>query len=355
MKITNVKAEIINLDLKIPIIVTFGEFHSIKTVIVKVETDEGLVGFGEASPFEFVTGESVDTVMTVLDYLKKGLIGENPIAIDKINGLMNKMIVNNSSAKAAVDIALYDIMAQKMDVPLYVLLGGDDNTYETDKTISIGSQEEMLKEAQRAIDEGFTKVKLKAGLSIDNDVRNMIAIRKKFGDDLTIRMDANQGWNHYEAIEAINTMSKFKLDAIEQPVKYWDIDGLKEIRKKITTPIMADESVHNEIDAMRLIRLEAVDVLNIKLMKSNGLTGAIKINTIAEAAGLECMIGCMAESPIGITAGAHFAAAKRNITRVDLDALFVIKPHKGIDGGVKYVGGKALLPTKSGLGVTVNF
>lgn len=355
MKITKIKAEVIQLELRKPIVVTFGVLESVETVIIKIETDEGLNGFGEAAPFGPVTGESVDSVISVIKKFDKLLRGQNPLEIEKIHYIMNKFIAYNPSSKAGIDIALHDIFAKVLGEPLYVALGGNSNTYESDKTISIGTVDQMVKDVQEAVNEGFNMVKLKAGINVEQDIEAFRSIRKACGDDLIIRVDANQGWNHIEAIYAINEMAKYKLDAIEQPVAYWDIDNLSNIKEKINVPLMADESLHNEVDAGRLIKANAVDIFNIKLMKSKGIHGASKINCIAEAAGIECMIGCMAESPVGITAGAHFAAAKKNITRVDLDALFAIKKCKGIEGGVTYNAGQATLPADSGLGLKLDF
>lgn len=355
MKITRVKAEVIELELVKPIIVTFGVIETFKTVLIKVETDEGISGIGEASAFGPVTGETVDTVISFIKSMDRILVGQNPLEIEKINKIMDKSIIYNASAKAGIDIALHDIFAKVLDVPLYVALGGDSNTYESDKTLSIGTVEKMVSEAKEAVAEGFNIIKLKAGLDASKDVEALRCIREACGEDLIIRMDANQGWNHVEAIRAINEMEKYNLDAIEQPIAYWDIDNLRNIKEKINVPLMADESVHNEIDAMRLVKANAVDVFNIKLMKSKGIYGASRINSIAESAGIECMIGCMAESPVGITAGAHFVAAKKNVTRADLDALFAIKKCKGIEGGVVYEAGFATLPDMSGLGVTIDF
>lgn len=355
MKITKIETKTINLELKKPFVIALGSLESVETIIVKIETDTGLCGYGESSPFEPVTGETKETVLSVIKYLSKYLIGENPLEIDKLHRIMNSKIINNSSAKAGIDIALYDLYAKSLNVPLYVALGGDNQEVESDKTISIESPEQMVLDAKEAMADGFTKVKLKAGLDYKQDIKTMKAIREECGEALTIRIDANQGWNYTEAIIAINEMEKYGLDAIEQPVKYWDIEGLKKVREKINVPLMADESVHHEFDAMNLIKSDAVDVLNIKLMKSKGIYGALKINSIAEAAGLQCMIGCMIESPIAITAGVHFAKASKNVTRMDLDSLFALKPTKEITGGVTFKGGIAQIPSKSGLGIEVTF
>ena len=355
MKITEINTKVIELDFLEPIVVAFGVIRSIDTLIVEIKTDSDFIGYGEAAPFAPVTGETVETVKTVIGIFKKKLIGEDPLRISLMHRIMDSVTVGHSSAKAAIDIALHDIFAKSLRVPLYVALGGEGNSYETDRTISIGTVDEMVEEVKSCMARGFTMVKLKAGLDSDKDVRVLKAVRETCGEDLIIRMDANQGWNSSEAVKALKAMEPYGLDLIEQPIPYWDLPGLRKIREKTIIPLMADESLHDEKDAIKLINADAVDLFNIKLMKSKGLYGAGKINTIAEAAGIQCMIGCMGESPIAITAGAHFAAAHRNLTRVDLDILFAIKKCDGITGGVVYDGGKATLPRSSGLGIEVQF
>jgi L-Ala-D/L-Glu epimerase len=354
MKIIGIKTKVLNLEFIKPIVVTFGTIRSLESLIIEIETDEGLLGYGEASPYSPVTGETIDTVQDTLKLLTSHLIGQNPLKIAKIHRIMDQLTLGQTSAKAAIDIALYDIYAKSLNVPLHVALGGERETFESDKTVSIGTIEEMVRDVKSNMAQGFNMVKLKAGIDIEKDILALKAIRKECGNDLIIRMDANQGWNSSDAVRALNAMEPYKLDCIEQPIPYWDIDGLIKIREKTNIPLMADESLHNEKDAIRLLKSEAVDLFNIKLMKSKGIFGALKINTIAEASGIQCMIGCMVESPIGITAGAHFAAANKNITRVDLDSLFAIKTPSVIEKGVKYTGGMATLPSEAGLGIAVD-
>lgn len=355
MKITDIKIEKLDLVLHKPIVVALGVIESISTILIKIETDSGICGYGESAYFGPVTGESFDSVVEVIKNFKRILVGMNPLKIEKIHTMMNRFIAYNPAAKAGIDIALHDIYAKTLEVPLYVALGGSDDSYSTDKTISIGSLDEMLSDAGVAVSEGFDKLKLKAGLDVEHDMKVMKKMREVYGHDLTIRMDANQGWNVTDAVKAINFMEQYKLDAIEQPTAYWDIDSLTKIKGKINVPLMADESLHNEFDAIKLIRANAADVFNIKLMKSSGIFGATKINYIGEAAGIPCMIGCMGESPVGITAAAHFAAAKKNVTRVDLDSIFAFKECKNVKGGVKYNAGKAKLPDAPGLGIELDF
>jgi len=355
MTIINIKTKVITMELVKPIVVTFGVISTFDSLILEIETDTGLFGYGEAAPFAPVTGETIETVKAVISMFSKALIGENPLKISRLHRIMDGIITGNTSAKAAVDIALHDIYAKTLNVPLYVALGGDNDTFESDKTVSIGTVEEMVADVESNMAQGFRMVKLKAGNDSAKDIRALRAIREACGENLVIRMDANQGWHTEEAIRTINEMEAYGLDAIEQPIPGWDFEGLRKIQEKVNIPVMADESLHSEYDAVKLIKSNSVNLFNIKLMKSKGILGAGRINSIAEAAGIECMIGCMGESPVAITAGAHFAAAKKNLTRVDLDILFAIKPYTRITGGVQYEAGVATLPSAPGLGVDVDF
>ncbi len=352
MKITDIKIATLPLTLHRPVVLTFGTIRESRSVVVKIETDTEIYGIGEAAPFGPVTGETTETVLSTLKLLRARLIGVNPLCLQKINDILKSTIAANTSAKAAIDIAIHDIYSKVLGVPLYVALGGDSNTAETDITLWIAPIDEMLGEVEAYIEKGFTIFKLKAGIDSKRDIELVRAIRKNFGEELILRMDANQGWNLTEAIETINTLGEHKLELIEQPIPLWNIEGLKRIRQKVTVPLMADESLFSPEDAVRLTREDAVDLFNIKLMKSGGLFDGGRINSIAEAAGIQCMVGCMMESPIAITAAAHFVAANKNITRCDLDSIFHSKQEK-ITGGAKFEGGKIILPDTPGIGVDI--
>ncbi|MBB4826453.1 o-succinylbenzoate synthase [Sporosarcina luteola] len=350
MKITNIKIETLKLELHKPLTVALGTIAHVETLLVQIETDEGITGIGEGSPFEFVTGETLETSIKLAKQFKDLLIGENPLQIENIHTIMDKTIVGNTATKAAFDIALHDLLGKKMNAPLYQLLGGHSNSFMTDVTIGIDAPEIMAKEAKERVDSGFSILKVKAGLNAEQDIEAMQLIREAVGDRIRIRMDANQGWTVPEAIRVLKAIEPLRIEAIEQPLPYWNVEGHAYIRNKVMTPIMADESVHSPQDALKIVKQDAADILNIKLMKSAGLYKAAQINHIAEAAGLTCMVGCMLESKIGITAGASLVAAKKNILDADLDSFLYIKD-TGIQGGISIQNGVITLPEKPGLGI----
>ena len=354
MKITDIKYDRLKVKLAKPFIISLGIIEYAETIIVKITTDEGIIGYGEASPFAPVTGETLESVPVFLDLFKKALIGENPLGLEKIHKIMDKITVNNTSAKAGIDIALYDIIGKKLDMPVYKVLGGYSNSYMTDMTIGIDSVEEMVNTARKYVSEGFKILKVKAGLNPEEDIAAIKAIRKAVGADIRIRVDANQGWSVNSAIRTTNSLEAEGVEAVEQPLPYWDIDGMAYVRDHVTLDIMADESLHNPEDAIKLAKKQAVDVFNIKLMKSAGLYPALRINAIGEASGIRCMLGCMLETRLSITAAASLVAAQKNITEADLDS-YRHYDDSVVSGGFTVSDGVVTMLEEPGLGVEINF
>lgn len=352
MKISKIKVIPKAVKLKEPITISLGTIDHSISAIVKIETDEGLVGYGEGSPGILITGETLKGTSECIELFEKQLIGVDPLDIEKVHSVMNSVAAHAPSAKTAIDIACYDLLGKKANLPLYKLLGGYASAVQTDMTIGLDTPEVMKNKAKLAISQGFDTLKIKVGTGSDSDIARLKAIREAIGSQVKIRLDANQGWKPKEAVNMINRLSEYDIELVEQPVAYHDIDGLAFVTKNVTTPIMSDESCFNSNDALRLIRAHAVDFVNIKLMKCGGIHEAIKINSICEAAGIECMIGCMVEETnIGVTAAAHLAAATKNITRADLDATFGLS-EVAIPGGVSLEATSLIqLSNQAGLGL----
>jgi len=320
-------------------------------VIVKIVTDYGVVGWGESSPSKRVTGETPETVVRTLDKIAPRLIGECPLRIERDVELMDSIVEGNPAAKACVDMALHDILGKTACKPLFMLIGGYRTEVMTDITLSIKSPREMAKDAVKAVKKGFEALKVKVGVNPAEDVERVKKIREAIGSETELRVDANQGWTVRQAIEVLNKMEKFKIQFAEQPVSAENLGGLKRVRENSPIPIMADESIHSPADALRLIEAEAVDMINIKLMKSGGILKGKKIASVAEAAGVPCMVGCMGESEIGIAAGAHLAAGVRNIQYADLDSDILLKDKLVKSGGAKVKDSMRTFPKECGLGI----
>ncbi|RSD24426.1 dipeptide epimerase [Mesobacillus subterraneus] len=325
-----------------------------EAIIVKITCDNGITGWGEAPPTLVITGDSLASIeAAITEVIKPFLLKKSLLNYETLFQGLKTILVNNSSAKAAVDMALYDCLSQQCGLPLYQFLGGYRNEIETDFTVSVNSPQEMADDAANYVNNGFNVLKIKVGIGeIAEDITRIQAIRTRIGSEIKIRLDANQGWKPKDAVRAIRKMEDLSLDIelVEQPVKADDLDGLKQVTDSVDTLIMADESVFTPKQAFEVIRRRCADLINIKLMKSGGIHQAQIINQMAETAGIECMVGSMIETRLGITAAAHFAASKKNITRFDFDAPLMLA-EEAISGGITYNGRKITLPDQAGLGI----
>ncbi|MFJ7828050.1 dipeptide epimerase [Psychrobacillus sp. NPDC096623] len=324
------------------------------SVYVTITTSDGIVGYGEAPPTHVITGESMDSIRYAInEIIAPQLIGMNILQSEQVFQKLNTVLVRNTSAKAAVDMAIHDILAKYAGVPLYQFLGGYRDTLETDFTVSVNDPTEMADDAERYIKDGFNVLKVKVGIgAIKDDIERIRAIRERVGMTPKLRLDANQGWNAKEAVKAIGLMEDagLSIEFVEQPVSAWDLEGLKYVTDRTYTPIMADESVFSVQDAKQVLETRAADLINIKLMKSGGIYNAQKINTFAEANGVKCMVGSMIETKLGITAAAHFAASKANIRYFDFDAPLMLA-NDLIVGGVIYKKSNMTFSNEPGLGI----
>jgi L-alanine-DL-glutamate epimerase-like enolase superfamily enzyme len=351
MGIKQVEIYRVTLAYKEPFRISAGTTSEANNVVVKITTDYDVVGWGESSPSRRVTGETPETVIKTLDRIAPKLIGMCPLRIEQIVEAMDATVKKNPAAKASVDIALHDILGKTAHKPLFMLLGGYRTEVLTDLTLSIKSPEAMAKDASNAIEKGFKALKVKVGLNPHEDIERVKKIREAVGCEVQLRIDANQGWTPGEAINVLNKIAKFDIQFVEQPVPAKKPKDLQAVRKNSPIPVMADESVHSPEDALRMIRTQAVDLINIKLMKSGGILEGRKIAEVAESAGIECMIGCMSESPIGIAAGAHLAAGTKNIQYADLDSDLMLKDKLVNKGGPGLSNSMRTFSKANGLGV----
>ncbi|AND37839.1 MULTISPECIES: dipeptide epimerase [Cytobacillus] len=354
MKINTIETFRAAVPLKKPFKTALRTVETAETIVVKVTCDNGIAGWGEAPPTVVITGDSLSSIESAIHHvLKPMLVNKSLLNYEDIFQGIQSALIGNSSAKAAVDMALYDCLAQQCKLPLYQFLGGHKNEVETDYTVSVNGPEEMGEDAVSYVQQGFNVLKVKVGKDdILTDIERIREIRTRVGSKIKIRLDANQGWKSKDAIHAIRKMEALDLniELVEQPVKAWDIEGLKQVTDAVDTPIMADESVFSPKQAFEVIKTRSADLINIKLMKSGGIYQAQIINQLAEVCGMECMVGSMIETKIGITAAAHFAASKKNITRFDFDAPLMMAKEI-VEGGIHYSGRKITLPSEHGLGI----
>ena len=353
--ITKVEIIKLNIPYKEPFVISLGVIPSATNVVVKLYTNDGLVGIGECAPFVFIVGETQETVFELSKQIGRMLKGRNPYAIEDRLAEIDKAVKGNYTMKSAFDMALYDLLAKKADLPLYQLLGGS-NSREifTDMTISIGTPEKMANDALGFKNDGFPAIKLKLGTTTEADVERVKAIRNAVGMDYPIRIDANQGWDAVTAIRTLQQLDKYNIEHCEEPIPHWNNKELVRVRENSPISIMADESVFNHHDAFRLASMGACDYINIKFSKSGGINNALKIVAIAEASGIKCQVGCMSESRYALTALMHLVAARNNIVHFDIDSSLMLAEDPVV-GGIEYKGsGKWELGDAAGIGAGFN-
>lgn len=324
------------------------------SVIVKITTDDGYVGYGEGVADEHVTGESVESVYHIInETLAPHLLGQNPMQMEKIHDVMNQTIYGAPTAKAAIDIACYDLVGKALKVPVYVLLGGRyHEKFPITHVLSIDTPNRMADNAEHHLAKGFTSFKMKVGYDVLEDVERIKTVHERVGHEAAIRVDVNQGWTSASAtLQALNSMKNVSLDWLEQPVDAADIDALAEVKAKSTTPLMADEALLGWKEMREIIAKRAADKVNIKLMKCGGIYPAIKLSAMAEMAGIDCQVGSMVESSIGSAAGFHVAFSKKNITSVELTG--PLKFSKDV-GNLHYDVPFIALNERPGLGIDIN-
>lgn len=352
MKIIDIEIVKISIPLLTPFKTALRTVNKIENLAVKVLTDTGNIGYGEAAPTAVITGDTFASMESgIKDYIKPNIKGLSIENIEEIMKKINTSMVGNSSAKAAVDMAIYDLYGQLYNAPLYKLLGGFKKELETDITISVNDPIEMSQDSLKAIDRGFKTLKIKVGKDSKIDLLRLKAIREAVGYNVDIRLDANQGWKPKEAVSILRKMEDegLNIELVEQPVVAHDFEGLKFVTDNVNIPVMADESMFSPRDAVKLMEMRAVNLVNIKLMKTGGIYNALKICSLAEIYGIECMMGCMLESKLSVTAAVHLAAAKSVITKIDLDGPSLCKEDP-FDGGAIFNNSKIILPDDIGLG-----
>lgn len=395
MKIQEIAIGYVNIPLVTPFRTALRSVDSVNDLIVRITAEDGSVGFGEAPPTAVITGDTKESIeAAICGYIAPAIIGMELSDLDAVMMKMEKSIAKNTSAKAAVDIALYDLYARQLGMPLYRVLAetpsisvrfardgaaetrGDRSgaetvnsqgekssaditdgqdcrlELETDITISVDETDKMVQDSLRALEDGFHILKVKVGKGGAKDVERVREIRRAVGPDTILRVDANQGWTTEEAISTIRAMEDegLGIELVEQPVSYHSFRGLQRVTNSVDTPILADESVFSYEDAERIIEEHAADYINIKLMKTGGLHQALRICDLADRYQVKCMIGCMLESKVSVSAGAHLAAARSCITMADLDgpSLCATDPYAG---GPVYSGSRIYLNESSGIGI----
>ena len=354
MKITGIELGMLRVPLKTPFKTALRTVDTVEDIVVLVRTDSGHTGHGEAPPTAVITGDTHGSIVEAIErHIKPRLIGQDISNLNHLCGLIQNSMERNTSAKAAVEIAVYDLWGQLHGAPLYQMLGGGDPVITTDITISVDHIDKMVADSIAAVERGFDSLKIKVGKDIGLDIERVKAIHAAVEGRALLRLDANQGWTAKQAVYAMHALEDagVLLELLEQPVKAADIEGLKYVTERVHTPVMADESVFGPSQVFDLIQRRAADIINIKLMKTGGISNAVRVADIAALYGVQCMIGCMLESAISVAAAVHLAVAKADaITKVDLDgpSLSQFNP---VHGGVVFNESEITITDAPGLGI----
>ena len=354
MIIRDIQIGEISLPLARPFKTALRTVEHVDDIVVRVVADTGEMGYGEAPPTAVITGDTKGSVACAIrEFIRPNLIGMDVEDLDGIMKRLHGCILKNTSAKAAVDMAVYDLWAKHWGAPLYKLLGGARTSFRTDITISVNHTDEMVADALDAVARGYNILKIKVGKDGAGDVERIAAIREAVGPDVQLRVDANQGWTPKQSVAIISAMEdrNLNIELVEQPVKAHDITGMQFVTSRVYTPILADESVFSPADAIDIIQRGAADLINLKLMKTGGIHQALKICDVAELYGVECMIGCMLESKLSVSAAAHLCCGRSVITKADLDgpSLCSVDP---FTGGPVFEEALVTMPDAPGVGLS---
>lgn len=352
MKIKSVRSWCTDLGTTRPYTIAFKTVDEVFNAFVEITLDNGTSGIGAGNPSEYVTGEHLDQTNAALaESNLQFLVGRD---IREINKLLHEILVRfpkNPAARAALDIALHDAFTRYLGVPLVKYLGQHLIELPTSITIGIKSVAETMTEAAEYYDRGFRVLKLKLGIDLEEDIERIVKLREKYGNEFTIRIDANQGYTPQQAIDFFNRTASMDIELIEQPLTARDIDGLKGLPAPLRKVMAADESLLGPSDAWTLVKPPlAAGIFNIKLMKCGGISQALHIADIAALEGVELFWGCNDESVVSITAALHAAFACPHTRYIDLDGSLDLARDE-VKGGFDLKDGVMRCLDKPGLGL----
>lgn len=321
MKIKDIKVWNADLGNTKPYTIAFKTVDVVRNVFVEIILENGTAGIGSGNPSEYVTGENLNqTIAVLIEKNLEFLIGRDIREMNQLQFEVQQKFPKNPAARAALDIALYDVFAKHLNIPLVKFLGQKIKTLPTSNTIGIKNVEETLKEAIDYEKQGFKVLKVKLGKNLEEDIERMVKLRELFGKSMIIRIDANQGYSSQQTIDFYNRTKHLDIELIEQPLPAKAIEEMKKLPDEIKAKIAADESLLSPKDALELVKPpRAAGIFNIKLMKCGGVNQALKIADIALHENVDLFWGCNDESIVSITAALHAAFACSNTKYIDLD------------------------------------
>lgn len=353
MKITAINSRLLTFQTK-TLATSYGRgVTERRHVFVKVDTDHGIEGFGEASPLPHFTGEVAETIAWIIENrLAPALVGLDVFDVEAFHAAMDKAIPHHTTAKAALVMAAYDAMGKAVGQPVCRLLGGRlRERLPVAGAVGIEEPEATAAEALRYVKAGARTIKLKVGADPARDLEAVAAVRSAVGPDVALRVDANQGYQPKIAVQVIRSLAAYNLQYVEQPVAAHDLDGLGFVRRSVDVPIAVDESLYGPQEALEILRHGAADVFIIKLIKAGGIYRGRQVTAIAQAARIPCVLVSPYESTLGAAANVHVAAATPNASWAVEIGVNDIKDDPS--AGLTYSDGFVEVPERPGLGVSV--
>jgi L-alanine-DL-glutamate epimerase-like enolase superfamily enzyme len=321
----------------VPFTIATGTMHYAQNIFLRIFTDKGITGVGECSAFPMITGETQSTCFEMAKDFALLWKNKNASAIEERMNELHAFAAFNNTIKSAFDMALFDIAAQHVNVPLYKFLGGNHRKeLKTDVTVGINTPHEMAAQAKAFVEQGVEILKIKLGKKAQEDIERIMMVVDAVGNKIKLRIDANQGWTYDDAVYVLTALGDLNIAFCEQPMRKRDDHLLPQLKKISPVKIMADESVFDHYDAIRLIKADACEYVNIKFAKSGGILEAQNINAVCEAENIPCMMGGMLESRVALTAFAHFATAFDNIKFYDMDTCMLGHKVDPVIGGITY-------------------
>lgn len=347
--ISNISFKRIRIPMKKPFRIFLGSSDVYEGYIVKIETDDGFAGYGEAVPTPYITGDTMGSISEELQGISSMLKGEK-LSTEFIDELIRRKYRSSKASRAAIDMALWDLNGKMYGVPVYMILGNYREKINTSYTVDLMDPPDAVEMAKSFLQQGVNVFKIKMGSGIEKDIERVKRIRETVGDDKIIYVDFNQAYSAKNALKIIEKIEKYGIEFVEQPVPAHSLQELKTVKNMSPIPVMGDESIFSIYDAARVLSIDAVDLINVKLMKAGGITEAIKIIDLAESYGVSVMIGCMVETSLALSAGLCVALGKRNVKYADLDGNTSLLEDVA-EGGFVFSRGELSLMGYPGLGV----
>lgn len=335
--ITSVHVEPLNIPFPEPFAIATGVVSAAQNVLITLTLADGTVGYGECAPISLVTGETQATALAAASECVSLLEGKDVAHWRTLSALIHSVFSAQKSVFTGMEMAMLDALTRSLQVPLYVFLGGANTCVETDISIGMVSPDHAYELAQDAVARGLNCIKIKVGGDVLEDIERVEAIHRA-APALGLTLDANQGYIPGQALRCLQELERRGIIPLlmEQPVHKDDFEGLRYVTQHTPIPVAADESATNSTEVMRLLSTGAVNVINIKLQKS-GLVDSLNIAAICHATRTPLMIGAMAESRLGASASAHFAAGVGGFRYIDLDTPMLM-PDDSFTGGYEQRG-----------------